>query len=116
MNDRFLIVEMLERVRLINPDYPADLQLDGSPLLKIAEFINKQMKLTHGAENHTLEILPVWEQLYTAAYNDQFYKDKSLTTISNHIQEFFQKVKNGNGQLSGSKLKEKLAARLNKRR
>jgi hypothetical protein len=112
MNDRYLIPQMLRVVNNINPDYPGDIDIDGKPLLKIAGFIYKQMQLTGGPENHAYEIMPVWEQLYTAAYEDPFYKDKSLATISNHIQEFFQKVKHGNKQISGSKLKDKLASRL----
>lgn len=114
--DRYLIPEMLKCVKAINANYPSDLELDGRPLLKIAEFIYKQMDLKRGAENNAYAIIPVWEQLYTVAHNDPFYGDKSLATISNHIQEFFQKAKNGNGQLSGSKLKDKLAARLGKRK
>lgn len=116
MNDRYLIPEMIKRVTAINPDYPADIDIDGKPLLKAAEFIYKQMKLRQGVENNAYEILPVWEQLYTVAYQDPFYTDKSLATICNHIQEFFQKAKHGNGQISGSKLAGKLAARLGKKR
>jgi len=113
----YLIQEMLKATTSINPDYPSDIEIDGKALLKIAEFIYKQMGLTHGAENHTQAIVPVWVQLYTVAYNDPFYKDKSLATIANHIQEFFQKAKNGpQGQISNTKLKHKLAARLGKRR
>lgn len=116
MNDRYLIPEMLKRVLIVNPDYPADIEMDGKSLLKGATFIYKQMNLHHGPENNAYAILPVWEQLYTVAFNDPFYKDKSLSTIVNHIQEFYQKAKNGkNGQISGSKLKDKLASRLNKR-
>lgn len=116
MNDRYLIPAMLRRVESINPTYPSDINIDGRPLLKAAEFIYKQMRLDQGVENNAYAILPVWEQLYQVAYNDQFYCDKSLTTICNHIQEFFQKIKNGTGQISGAKLQDKLAARLKKRR
>lgn len=116
MNDRYLIPQMLRVVANINPDYPGDIDIDGRPLLKIADFIYKQMKLHYGPENHAHEIMPIWEQLYTVAFNDPFYKDKSLATISNHIQEFWQKAKNGTNQLSGSKLKDKLASRLKGKR
>ena len=108
----YLIQQMLDATTRINPDYPGDLEMDGRALKKIADFIYKQMKLTHGSENHAHAIVPVYEQLYTMAYNDPFYKDKSLATISNHIQEFYQKALHGNKQVSGSKLKDKLAARL----
>ena len=110
----FLIQEMLKATTRINPDYPADLEMDGRALKKIADFIYKQMKLTHGSENHTHAILPVYEQLYTVAMSDPFYADKSLATISNHIQEFYQKALHGNKQISGSKLKDKLATRFRK--
>jgi hypothetical protein len=116
MNDRYLVPQMLQVVYLINPDYPGDIDIDGKPLLKIATFIYNQMKLHYGPENHAQEILPIWEQLYTVVYNDKFYKDKSLSTIANHIQEFWQKAKNGSKQISGSKLKDKLAARLKGRK
>lgn len=116
MNDRYLIPQMLQVVARINPDYPGDVEMDGRPLLKIAEFIYKQMQLHHGPENHAYEILPIWEQLYTVVYSDPFYNDKSLATIANHIQEFWQKAKNGTKQISGSKLKDKLASRLKGRR
>lgn len=112
----YLIQEMLKAVSRINETYPADLEMDAQPLRKIADFIYKRMGLTHGAENHAHAIVPVFEQLYTVAYSDNFYKDKSLATISNHIQEFYQKALHGNKQLSGSKLKDKLAARLKKGR
>jgi hypothetical protein len=116
MNDRYLVPEMLKRVKNVNPDYPADIEMDGKPLLKCADFIYKQMQLHYGPENNAHAILPVWEHLYATAYADPFYKDKSLATICNHIQEFYQKAKNGkDGQISGSKLKDKLATRLNKR-
>lgn len=108
----YLVQEMYKVVIRINADYPGDIELDGRALRKIGDFIYKQMGLTHGAENHTISIVPVWEQLYTIAHNDPFYADKSLATISNHIQEFFQKAKHGNKQISGAKLKDKLATRL----
>lgn len=113
MNDRYLIVEMDRVVTKVNPNYPMTPDLDYKPLHKIAEFIYAQMKLHRGPENNAYEILPIWEQLYTVAYNDQFYKDKSLSTIANHIQEFYQKALS-NGK-STSQLKNKLAARLKSR-
>lgn len=116
IQDRYLLQQMLQVVKNVNTSYPADMELDGRPLLKIAEFIYKQMQLSQGAENHAYAIMPVWEQLYTIAYNDPFYSDKSIATISNHIQQFFQKATNGPGQFSNTKLKSKLTARLKKGR
>lgn len=116
---RYLVVEMLQVVRDLNPEYPADIELDGKPLLKIADFIYKQMKLVRGPENHAYEILPVWEQLYSVVLMDQFYAQKSLSTISTHIQEFYQKLAYGDSKstkLSSDKLKRKIAAKYSERK
>lgn len=112
MIDHFILHDMLAVVKQINPDYPADTDIDYMPLNKIATFIVGQIK----GQQTPIEFMLVWEHLYSTAYNDPFYRDKSLTTISNHIQEFFQKAKNGNGKISGAKLQQKLAARINKRK
>lgn len=113
MIDHFVLHQMLGSVKKINPDYPADSEMDYGPLRKIATFLLKQAQAHDGPADPGL-FIQVWDQVYKAAYNDPFYKDKSLATISNHIQEFFQKAKNNNGKLTNSKLKDKLAARLNK--
>lgn len=112
-NDRYVLHEMLKVVTTVNPDYPADGELDFMALRKIAQFIYKQMKSQDFLVSEPGLFMKVWEQLYVTAYKDPFYKDKSLNTISNHIQEFYQKAKNE--QNAGSKLKQKLAARLNKK-
>ena len=113
MIDHYVMVEMLRVVNEINPGYPGDIQLDANALRKIGDFIAKQL-IKHGFDSTTF--MDVWRQLYTTAYNDPFYSDKSLATISNHIQEFFQKTINKNGKVSGSQFKDKLASRLNKKR
>lgn len=114
MIDPFLLTQMRDAVLRINPDYPFDMEYDAQPLRKSAEFILKQAQK---AGNISIDgFIPAWELIYKTAFNDPFYRDKSLNTISNHIQEFFQKAKNGQpGQLSGSKLAQKLASRLGKR-
>lgn len=119
MNDRYLIQQMLQVVKNINPDYPADLNLDGMPLGRIANFIYNQMKLDRGVENNAYVIVPVWEAIYAVVSEDSFYGQKSLATISTHIQEFFQKTVYGdrkNSKLSANKLKQKIAARYAERR
>lgn len=114
MQDRYLIVEMAKVVSAINEEYPLDSNLDYKPLLKIAEFIYKQMQMKNGPENNAYAIIPVWEQLYTVIYKDPFYGQKSLTSISNHIQEFWQKTAYGdrkNAKLNPDKLRKKIAAK-----
>lgn len=114
MIDHFVLHDMLAAVTRINPGYPADKDCDYGPLRKIGGFILKQLQAAQQTEPGIF--MPVWERLYTTAYTDPFYTDKSLATISNHIQEFYQKAKNNNGQISGAKLGQKLAARLNQKR
>lgn len=116
MYDRFLVVEMGRIAKRINPDYPLDPEFDYKHLFKIAEFIYKQMQLSRGPENNAYEILPVWEQLYTVVRNDPFYKDKALSTIANHIQEFFQKALVNGKKFNNAKLRDKVAARFNSKR
>lgn len=119
MNDRYLIQSMLQAVKEINPEYPAHLELDAKPLFKIAEFIYNQMNLTRGAENHAYTIVPVWKMIYAVVQEDSFFGQKSLATISTHIQEFYQKAAHGdrkNAKLSTDKLKQKIAARYAGRR
>lgn len=113
MIDNFVLSDMLKAVTQINPDYPADRDCDYQPLRKIAQFVLGQLRLNDPQPGQFIE---AWKLLYTTAHNDPFYSDKSLATISNHIQEFYQKAKHGNKQISGSKLKQKLASRLNQKR
>lgn len=114
MIDFFLLTQMQDVVEHINPDYPFDRDYDFKPLKKCAEFILKQAIKSGNASMNGF--IPVWEIIYQTAYDNPFYKDKSLATISNHIQEFFQKAKHGKpGEISNSKLKAKLASRLDKR-
>jgi len=114
MNDRYLITEMLAVVQQVNPEYPLDKTMDAKPLMKIAEFLYKQANLTRGPENHAYTLVPVWRIIYTLVVQDPFYGQKSLSTIANHIQEFYQKTAYGdrkNPKLSADKLKSKIAAR-----
>lgn len=114
MIDLFLLTQMQAVVERVNPDYPFDRDYDMQPLRRCAEFILKQAIKSGNVGMDGF--IPVWELIYTTACSDPFYKDKSLGTVANHIQEFFQKAKHGQpGQLSNTKLQNKLAARLNKR-
>lgn len=114
MIDIFLITQMRDAVLRINQDYPFDMEFDAQPLRRCAEFILKQAQKAGNIS--TDGFIPVWELIYSTAYSDPFYRDKSLSTISNHIQEFFQKAKHGKpGEISSSKLQDKLASRLDKR-
>lgn len=113
-NDRYVLQEMLSIVTAINPDYPADFEMDVAALRRIAQFIYKQMKAQDYLVSEPGLFMKVWEQLYTAAHKEPFYADKSLATIANHIQEFYQKAKHDHS--ANTKFKQKLASRLNQKR
>lgn len=113
-NDRYVLTEMLAVVKSINPDYPSDPDLDFMAIRKIAQFIYKQMQSQDFLVSEPSLFMKVWEQLYTTAFKDPFYSDKSLATIANHIQEFYQKAKHEHS--ANSKFKDKFAARLKQKR
>lgn len=115
MIDQFVLHQMLEIVKRINPDYPADREIDSAPLRKIGQFIMNQIRLQDYLETDGLFMI-VWEQLYKTAHKDPFYSDKSLATIANHIQEFYQKAKHGSKQASSANLQEKLVSRFKSKR
>lgn len=114
MHKRYIVLEMLQVVKNINPDYPTDVEQDGRAAVKIAEWICRQLKANTGPDNNAYTVLPVWEQLYTVIYQDEFYGQKSLQTISNHLPEFWQKTAYGdrkNTKLNSDKLRKKIAAK-----
>lgn len=114
MYDRYVVIEMLQVVKNINPEYPTDIEQDGRAAMKIAEFICRQLNANNGPDNNAYTVIPVWEQLYTVIHQDPFYGQKSLNTISNHIPEFWQKTAYGDRKttkLSADKLRKKIASK-----
>lgn len=102
-----LIPEMFEIFKKHLPNYPGSVQKDYKPLYSIAQFFCEIGKLPGSADLHFEKIMEVWEPVSIAISKDNFYKQKSLSTISNHIQEITQNVlygkstsKNGKPNLS----------------
>ena len=91
----FLIPEMFAVFQKKMPDYPGSVDMDFKPLNKIAIFISDQSKLNGNHVENKGIIIKKWEQLSSTIADDGFYKMKSLSVISNQIQEIFQMQKNG---------------------
>jgi len=91
----FLIPEMFKVFKENNPKYIGSISRDFKPLLSIASFFCEAGNLTGSPDINANEILKVWEPVTKAISNDQFYKDKSLSTISNQIQTIIQTAQNG---------------------
>lgn len=116
---KFLVPEMSMIFQQHISTYLPNIERDFKPLFSIATFLCEQAHAKGPLENHVDQILEIWDHLSTFISKDRFYSQKSLSTISNHIQEISQKAIHGdksakpiNGsKLSQDKLKSKLAER-----
>jgi hypothetical protein len=106
------------------PMYTADRERDTKPLSEIIGFIFKDAGVKMGYATHDDEIkaLNTFQLIADQVNREPFWTNKPLSTISKHIQEFYNKLKNpqngsANGQkhtgngIDENKLKQKLAAK-----
>jgi len=95
IQDKYLIPEMFNVFKKQIPSYPGFIDKDYKPLLNISIFIHRQNKLNGNHVENKAIIIKKWEQLCSVISDDGFYKQKSLSVISNQIQEIFQIQLNG---------------------
>lgn len=95
ISQQLLVPEMLSAYVKINSSYPKAIDKDFKPLHSISIFIHKQLKLNGNHVENKGIIIKKWEQLCSVIAEDGFYKQKSLSVISNHIQEIYQIEING---------------------
>jgi hypothetical protein len=95
LNGTALIPEMLKVLKAAVPTYPESVEKDFKPLSSIAKFISQQGGLTGPVHKNRVQILEVWRATCAVIAADNFYRNKSLSTISNHIQEIVQIGING---------------------
>lgn len=107
---KFLVPQMVEIFSAAIPTYPAEKYRDGAALLSIAAFLCQRGNLRGAPEHNATAVLEAWEQLSLVIADDKFYCQKSLSTISNHIQEIVQKALHGDKSKSGTSGKRDLAA------
>lgn len=90
-----LIPEMFAVFKKNNPAYLGSVDRDYKHLLSIANFLCEIGKLTGSPDRHKDIILEAWDPITKVISKDNFYKQKTLSTISNHIQEITQISLNG---------------------
>lgn len=91
---KYICPEMQKVFKKRVMNYSPDNTRDFEPLLSIANFIHKQENMNGDiAKNHE-KVLEVWDLVSNWISVDKFYSQKSLKTISTHIQEIFNKTNN----------------------
>jgi len=91
-----------------NPDYPIDEDKDRAASEIIAGFLKQQFVLS-SLQITDDAILSSWATIINFIKQDEFWKNKSLKSISNNLQEFVYKIKSRkNGQTnSDTKTKQR---------
>lgn len=93
--EKMLVPEMLNIFTKRRKAYSPDIERDFKPLQSIAVFIHKQSKLNGNHVENKAVIIKKWEQLCSTIEDDGFYQTKSLSVISNQIQEIYQIEQHG---------------------
>lgn len=95
-SENLLIVpEMLRVFKEHNPKYLSSESKDFRPLYSIANYLCEIGKLPGSPDLHRDKILEAWEPICKIIKADKFYSQKTLSTISNQIQEILQISLNG---------------------
>jgi hypothetical protein len=81
---------MLRIFKSHNPNYLSSESKDFRPLFSIASYLCEVGKLSGSPDLHRDQVLEAWEPICKVIKADKFYSQKSLVTISNHIQEILQ--------------------------
>lgn len=119
-----LVTQMMEIWLKQFPNYTQQKENDSTALRNIADFIfsNAGISNGYGKSDEEIKALNTFQLIADQINKDSFWINKSLKSISNHIQEFYNKIKNpinGNGtksKINGTginedTLKQKLAAK-----
>lgn len=109
-----LVPKMFEVFKKNNPTYLGSVERDYKPLLSIANFFCEIGKLQGSPDLHKDKILEVWGLVSKVISKDDFYKQKSLSTISNQIQAITQKSLNGESTTKNGKQNYGTPERLDK--
>lgn len=106
LGEKFLIPEMFKVFKTHLPKYPAFVDKDFKPLKSIADFIHAQSGLNGNIITNQKVIIEEWGKLCVVISGDKFYKTKTLSTLSNSIQEIFQISKDGSTKTTGGSTKQ----------
>ena len=97
--ENFLIPEMFAEFKKVITTYPGSIERDYKPLLSIANFICEQGKATGPPHLNKDSVMQAWMAICLTIKDDKFYRNKSLSTISNHIQEITQNAVHGKSDI-----------------
>lgn len=98
LSENFLVPEMFKKFKNQLKDYPAFAENDFKPLFSIAKFLHSQLGLNGNPTLNQSQIVSEWQKICVVISEDNFYRTKTLSTISNQIQEIYQIHKNGTGK------------------
>jgi uncharacterized protein YdaU (DUF1376 family) len=110
IEEKYLCPEMLKIFNSKVEKYISDPQRDFEPLISIATFFHGYLNLNTPITQLNAEILALWGSVSTYIAKDDFYAQKSLKTISNHIQEILNKTLNGKSTKSPQSDRSKLSS------
>lgn len=99
-DEKLLIPSMFNSFKKYLPQYPSFVDKDFKPLFNIAKFLHEQSGLNGDITKNQKEITEQWNKICETISIDNFYKTKTLSTISNQIQEIYQISKNGKSTTS----------------
>lgn len=85
-----VIPQMFTVFKKFIPKYPGSEDMDYKPLLKIANFIHKQLNVKGDIAKNKEVIVKEWAVLCSFIIKDAFYKIKPLTVIASQIQGVWQ--------------------------
>lgn len=88
--EKFIVPEMQIIFQKHVPTYKKNRERDYKPLLSIAKFLAEHGVLNGSVEQNKGAILAAWDPLCSVIAKDKFYSQKSLSVISNQIQEITQ--------------------------
>lgn len=94
----YLVPEMQRIYKLHNPGYMASQRHDYRPLYDIACFIAGMLNVGDRPERRVPEILEMWTVLAKTVSTHPFWAQKSLASISNHIQEIATIARDGDSR------------------
>jgi hypothetical protein len=90
--EKYLVPEIMKLWKSKNKNYPEQKQSDYTALREIAQFISDNEKVDCDIGG----LQPHFDRLFAFIREDNFWKAKSLKTISNSIQTIWQESKHGN--------------------
>lgn len=99
-----IIPEMLSIWCATNPHYTKNQDSDYPALLKILQFMSNDSGITNFFEvGNRNKLLNTFQTVADYVHGEDFWRDKPLSTISNQIQGFYNKLKSGKNGKSVNK-------------